>query len=214
MWKVFYHSSQRLFLIGTALIAVALGLGNLCLSEGDLWNFLLLPATFALFWAAATDARACFSLGVPWQRWLGSNLLTIAGCATLLSVAGTITSYIGNPYSSLMVRSVPSTFTIEPTISPASSLALTFTVFFCLIGTAAALGTMFGSLMSTDRSALVIVIISFVVFGGFAFVYASFTEAYSPDVDIHAPVPGVYFFAVPLSIIATAVTAWNARRGL
>lgn len=214
MWKVFYHPSQRLFLLSTVLIAAALGLSNLLLSEGDMWNFLLLPTTFGLFWAAATDLRACLSLGVPWKKWLGSNLLTIVGFAILISAIGAATTYIGNPYSSLMVRSIPSTFTIEPTINPASSLTLTFTIFFCLIGTAATLGTMFGALISSNRSALVIVIISFVVFGGFTFVYASFTEAYSPDVTIHAPVPGVYYFTVPVALASIAITALTARRGL
>ncbi|WPF66592.1 MULTISPECIES: hypothetical protein [unclassified Corynebacterium] len=214
MWKVFYRSSQRLFLIGTALIALVLGLSNRFFPDADTWNMLLLPATFALFWAAATDLRAHLSLGVPWQKWFGSNLLTIAGFTIPLSAIGAVTAYIGNPHSSLMVRSIPSTFTIEPTISPASSLALTFTIFFCLIGTAAALGTMFGALMSQRLSSIMIAIISLSVFGGLAFMYAVSSEIYPSDLTIHAPVPGVYIFTLPPLLAAIAVTAWSARRGL
>ncbi|WP_018118448.1 hypothetical protein [Corynebacterium mastitidis] len=213
MLKVFSQPSRRVFVVGTLLVAVVVGLGNTFAPEGDTWNFFVLPAaTVSLFFVSGFDLRAHLSLGVTWRQWTASAALTAAAVAAALGAVAAVTSYFNGYYGSFVVRAVPSRFTLENTLHPALGLFLTFTVFFVMLFFFAACGIAVGGLASTNISAFIVlpIIIALFFFGG-AVLGASMSTIH---LDIPAPVPGVYVYLIPGSALAFGLTALGARRGL
>ncbi|MDK8450746.1 hypothetical protein [Corynebacterium mastitidis] len=213
MPKVFSQPSRRVFVVGTLLVAVVVGLGNTFAPEGDTWNFFVLPAaTVSLFFVSGFDLRAHLSLGVTWRQWTASAALTAAAVAAALGAVAAVTSYFNGYYGSFVVRAVPSRFTLENTLHPAVGLPLTFTVFFVVLFFFAACGIAVGGLASTNMSAFSVlpIIIALFFFGG-AVLGASMSTIH---LDIPAPVPGVYVYLIPASALAFGLTTLGARRGL
>ncbi|KQB87498.1 hypothetical protein [Corynebacterium lowii] len=206
MLKVFYQPSRRELTLGTALIAVVVGLGDVFAHAQGFWFFYVLsPLTFGLLCVPGAQTRAALSLGAPWKQWVESNV-AVAFCITLiLSIICTITTAINGfdgPFRTFLTNndSPVALVHIEKTL-------ITFSVFFCAIFFVAVLGSTIGALQSQSQSsrALFYFVGAFFIAAILGFILGFFNVSL---------IPGVYIFCLPLSTIALGATAFSARRGL
>lgn len=183
--------------------------------DGNTFNFLILLVTLALFYYTAWHLRHATAAGVRPLTHSTGGLICLVAWSVAFATLNTLSSlialkrnffYLGT--DSFFVTDIEPGMAVYSSADPfvasteSSNLALTFAVHLVCLAGVAALGLFLGTIQARWNIFVVIAFVALCLFIAWRIMW----WMYDHDINVAAPIPGVFIFMVPLAVIAAVGT--------